>query len=181
MQIIAVGARHQVLVEEAAHAKLVMRLAETKGSMEFRPDLLHYYASYHGGLSEYKNRVWKRREGQDLTTHFKADEDLTPEELLARQAKCKHVFTTALAQRLVMLRLNRVTRYSPIDQINRAAKGPKADKRVLTHVKNRCGLDTGRKSNASATTVDSSIDGGKSSSARATQKTQPLPLTQPWL
>ena len=184
MQIIAVGAPHHVLVEEAAHAKLIMRLAETKGSMEFRPDLLQYYASNHGGLSEYRNHVWKRREGQDLVTHFKADEELTAEELLARQAKCKHVFTSALAQRLVMLRLNRVTRYSPIDQMNRAAKGKRlqrADKRVLMHVKNRCGMGPGRQSNASTTTLDSSIDGGKSSSARATQKTQLLPLIQPWL
>jgi hypothetical protein len=162
MQIIAIGAPHHVLVQEATHAKLLMRLAESKGSMEFHPDLVHFYASNHGGLSEYSNHVWKRRAGQDLVTHFKTDEDLTDDQLAARQAKCKHVFTSALAQRLVMLRLQRVTKYQPIDQMNLAAK-ENADKRVLKHVKHRCGLDdsrlptrsddSGRQSNPSAMTA----------------------------
>ena len=174
MQIIAIGAPHHVLVEEAAQAKLLMRLAETKGSMEFHPDLLPYYASNHGGLNEYRNHVWKRREGQDLVTHFKADEDLTDDELAARQAKCKHVFTSALAQRLVMLRLKRVAQYHPIDQMNLASKAD-ADKRVLKHVKHRCGL--GGRTQSSGSDQDSS-DGGTCNSARTTHMTHLV--TQPW-
>ena len=64
-----IGAPHNVLVEEASTIKLLMRMAESKGAMEFHPDLVHYYASEHGGLNEYSNRVWKRREGQNLVNH----------------------------------------------------------------------------------------------------------------
>ncbi len=142
LQIVAIGAPHHVLVEEAATTKLLMRLQESKGSMEFHPDLMQYYASNHGGLNEYRNLVWKRREGQDLVTHFKADEDLTDEELAARKANYKRVFTSALAQRLVMSRLKRKAKYNPIDQMSLATKGggKNVDTRVLGHVKNRTGL-----------------------------------------
>jgi hypothetical protein len=144
LQIVAIGAPHHVLVEEAATTKLLMRLQESKGSMEFHPDLMQYYASNHGGLNEFRNLVWKRREGQDLVSHFKADEDLTDEELAARQAKYKRIFTSALAQRLVMSRLKRKAKYNPIDQMNLSKKkGPSrsgVDARVLLHVKHRTGL-----------------------------------------
>ena len=33
--------------------KLLMRMQETKGTMEFHQDLLRYYATNHGGLNEY--------------------------------------------------------------------------------------------------------------------------------
>ena len=147
MQIIAVGAPHHVLVEEAGMTKLLMRMAESKGAMEFHPDLLQYYAYNHGGLNEYKNHVWKRRDGQDLMWHFKADEDLTGEELVARQARYPQVFTSALAQRLVMSRLKRKAKFDPMDQISLAdkgrtkgASGTTPDVRVMNHVKHRAGL-----------------------------------------
>eukprot|EP01043_Picozoa_sp_COSAG02_P077133 COSAG02_NODE_16733_length_1060_cov_0.903226_2_plen_161_part_00 len=140
LQIVAIGAPHHVLVEEAATTKLLMRLQESKGSMEFHPDLMQYYASNHGGLNEYRNLVWKRREGQDLMTHFKADDDLTEEELAARKANYKRIFTSALAQRLVMSRLKRKAKYNPIDQISLSKKDKRVDKRVIGHVKNRAGL-----------------------------------------
>jgi hypothetical protein len=142
-----IGAPHNVLVEEASTIKLLMRMAESKGAMEFHPDLVHYYASEHGGLNEYSNRVWKRREGQNLVNHFKADEDLLPDELDARRAKTTAVFTSALAQRLVMSRLERKAKYNPNDQMALAKKsygkgsgrvGP--DMRVMMHVKHRCGM-----------------------------------------
>ena len=146
MQIIAVGAPHHVLVEEAGMTKLLMRLAESKGAMEFHPDLLQYYAYNHGGLNEYKNLVWKRRDGTDLMSHFKADEDLSDEELALRQARYNQVFTSALAQRLVLSRLQRKAKYSPMDQMSLAKKGNKGasrmtpDARVIMHVKHRTGM-----------------------------------------
>lgn len=147
-QIIAIGAPHRVLVEEATNAKVLMRLAESKGSMEFHPDLLKYYASNHGGLNEYRNLVWTRREGQDLTKHFKEDEDLSEDELADRRAKYPQVFTSALAQRLVMARLRRTAKYNPTDVMalaNSKLRGGSApDERLMGHIKNRSGVSGNR-------------------------------------
>ena len=137
--ILAIGAPHKVLVDEASHMKLLMRLQETKGSMEFQEDLLQYYASNHGGLNEYKNHKWTRRNVSDIASHFKRDEALDEEQLALRNKRKPEVFTSALAQRIVMHRLRRVGRYDPEHQKNVGSQGGKADVRMLGHVKNRCG------------------------------------------
>ena len=55
---------------------------------------MKYFASNHGGLNEYKNRVWKRREGNDLRDHFKEDEGLDERQLAARKARLQRVFVS---------------------------------------------------------------------------------------
>ena len=137
--ILAIGAPHKVLVDEASHMKLLMRLQETKGSMEFQEDLLQYYASNHGGLNEYKHHKWTRRNVSDIASHFKRDEALDEEQLALRNKRKTEVFTSGLAQRIVMHRLRRVGRYDPEHQQNVGSQGGKADLRMLGHVKNRCG------------------------------------------
>ena len=121
--ILAIGAPQKVLVDEASHMKLLMRLQETKGSMEFQEDLLQYYASNHGGLNEYKNHKWTRRNVSDIASHFKRDEALDEEQLALRNKRKPEVFTSALAQRIVMHRLRRVGRYDPEHQKNVALFG----------------------------------------------------------
>ena len=37
---------------QAVEGRAVMRMAETKGTMLFHPDLLPFYAANHGGLNE---------------------------------------------------------------------------------------------------------------------------------
>ena len=59
--ILGVGATLETLIDEAAHMKTLMRLQESKGTMEFQPELMHFYASHHGGLNEFSNNKWNRR------------------------------------------------------------------------------------------------------------------------
>ena len=170
--IIAVGATHAVLVDEAQQMKLLMRMQETKGTMEFHQDLLRYYATNHGGLNEYvqgprmigdpraadtqtpdpnyPSDLYHRgphlapRDPEQLEQHWKYDEDLTDEELAKRKKNYYKVFTSALAQRLVMNRLRRLGRYDPdhaMQLAGGAGKGGKGGKgpdiRVLEQVCNR--------------------------------------------
>jgi hypothetical protein len=120
--IVAIGARHDVLVDEASYTKMLMRLQESKGSLPFHEDLIKYYACNHGGLNEYSNKVWVRRGGSQLPKHFTADEDLDPRDLEERATNALKVFTSGSAQRLVMNRLNRKARYSPEHQLSVASK-----------------------------------------------------------
>jgi hypothetical protein len=158
--IIAIGATHQVLVDEASEMKLLMRMQESKGAIEFHEDLLHYYCSNHGGLNEYVAEAPPGVEGygegfeglpsgyhtgfhlqprnlDDLTEHWKHDEQLTPERLAVRMKQNEHVFTSALAQRLVMNRLNRLGRYSPDSLLQLGDEGKGADMKSLKHVVHR--------------------------------------------
>lgn len=157
--IVVVGANHSVLVDEAQQMKLLMRMQETKGTMEFHQDLLRYYATNHGGLNEYVDKPpdplppdypsdlyhqgphLAPRDPKSLEEHWKYDEDLTPEALAKRKKDHQKVFTSAIAQRLAMNRLHRLGRYDPDHAMNLAAKGGKGEKgpeyRVLNHVSNR--------------------------------------------
>jgi hypothetical protein len=165
--IIAVGAPHGVLVDEAQQMKLLMRMQETKGTMEFHQDLLRYYATRHGGLNEYRKGPpmvvneqgeevpdpkyptdlyhqgahLEQRDENQLEEHWKYDEDLTPEQLAVREKNYQKVFTSAIAQRLVMNRLQRLGRYDPDHSMQLASQKGTGDKapdfRCLNHVSNR--------------------------------------------
>ena len=165
--IVAVGAPHSVLVDEAQQMKLLMRMQETKGTMEFHQDLLRYYATNHGGLNEYRRtpplvdvngemvpdaayptdqyyqgpHLAPRGGEAGLAEHWKYDEDLTEDQLAARTKRQQKVFTSAVAQRLVMNRLQRLGRYDPDHQMQLAAKAGKGfnapDFRCLQHIANR--------------------------------------------
>ena len=138
--ILAIGAPMAVLIDEADQMKLLMRLQETKGSMEFHQDLIHFYASNHGGLNEYKKHKWLRRNAADIETHFKADQDLHPDRLELRNKRKKEVFTSGICQRLVMNRLQRVGRYSPSHQQSLTDAGGNPDALMLKKVQDRCDL-----------------------------------------
>ncbi len=153
--IIAFGAPHRILVEEAAETKILMRLQETKGALEFHEDLLHYYCSSHGGLNEYINGPptgadssygqgyeglpagyhdgfhLMPRDPDAVRMHWKHDELLDADSLKYRKKQNEHVFTSALAQRLTMNRLNRVGRYSPDALIQLGGHGKRADIKAL--------------------------------------------------
>ena len=142
--------------------KLLMRMQETKGTMEFHQDLLRYYATNHGGLNEYipgpptgpdgeplenyptddyhQGPHLRQRDPAMLEQHWKYDEELSAEELEERQKRVQSVFSSSIAQRLVMSRLVRLGRYDPDHQMQLAAKDTKglpADRRALGHVSNR--------------------------------------------
>ena len=123
--IIAVGATQATLIDEATNMKLLMRLQESKGGLEFHPDLMRYYAAFHGGLNEYENFVWKRRAGADLRLHFKDDESLSDRQIEDRLKRNSTIFTSGLAQRCVWNRLNRKGRYSAERQLIIGAGNPK--------------------------------------------------------
>ena len=76
-----------------------------------------------------------------MEEHWKYDDDLTEEQLAARKKRQQKVFTSAIAQRLVMNRLQRLGRYDPDHAMQLAAKGGKGinapDFRVLQHAANR--------------------------------------------
>lgn len=138
--ILAVGARQEILEDEATTIGLLMRMQESKGGMPYHPDLRRYFAAFHGGLNEYNNFIWKRRAGADLRLHFKDDENLvrkrsqglslhfctlltflthfragfrsqSAREEEDRMARNKDIFTSGLAQRCVWSRLTRKARY----------------------------------------------------------------------
>ena len=72
--ILGVGATLETLIDEAAHMKTLMRLQESKGTMEFQPELMHFYASHHGGLNEFSNNKWNRRQVNDIEWHYSIDD-----------------------------------------------------------------------------------------------------------
>ena len=60
--ILRVGAPHEVLMNEAHHTGIKMRLQETKGQMGFHQDLVRFFATNHGGLNEFAMNSWVRRD-----------------------------------------------------------------------------------------------------------------------
>ena len=54
--IIGVSAPYQTLVEEAHATRILMRMQETKGALEFHTDLIRYYARYGSLQSTASNR-----------------------------------------------------------------------------------------------------------------------------
>jgi hypothetical protein len=134
--IVAVGARHKILVEEAEVVEMLMRMQETKGAFEFHPDLIRFYSSNHGGLNEFQSGNWQRRDASEMATHWKPDEQLNELQLEIREERSQAVFTSAQCHRLVRHRLKRLGRYDP-DHIMQLASRPGADARVLSHISNR--------------------------------------------
>ena len=128
--ILGVGATLETLIDEAAHMKTLMRLQESKGTMEFQPELMHFYASHHGGLNEFSNNKWNRRQVNDIEWHFKREKDLTEREKQRRLNNRKEVFTSALAQRLVMSRLKRLAKYDPVHLMRLAKRGKPENKLI---------------------------------------------------
>lgn len=115
--------------------------AETKGALEFHSDLMKYYASNHGGLNEYKNGNWQRRDISEMESHWLLDDQLEEHQLQIRREREQRIFTTALAQRLVMSRLRRLGRYNPDHSLQLALQGGSGksapDLKILKHVSNR--------------------------------------------
>lgn len=164
--IIAIGAPHHILVDEASELRLLMRMQESKGSMEFHEDLMHYYNTNHGGLNEYRTDAPKDEEGNpikgygegnpdlpagyhegghlrprdpsSLEEHWIHDEELDEAALKIRTKENEKVFTSAIAQRLVLNRLQRQGRYAPDQHMQLASNGgAKADTKALNRVMHR--------------------------------------------
>ena len=136
--IIRVGAPKEVLINEAHHTRIQMRLQETKGQLEFHQDLLRFYATNHGGLNEFKMNQWVRRDPTKAANWAKVDvtadqaksagsapvEERREQEVVqkgvpvgqasermrrrALMESRRSVFTSGLAQRLVLSRMKRV-------------------------------------------------------------------------
>eukprot|EP01043_Picozoa_sp_COSAG02_P026908 COSAG02_NODE_1564_length_11912_cov_7.524676_2_plen_1114_part_00 len=138
--ILAIGAPMSILIDEAASMKLLMRLQETKGSLEFHEDLLHFFASNHGGLNEYRRHKWLRRNATDIHTHFIMDKDLPHDRLELRKRRNLEVFTSGICQRVVMNRLQRVGRYSPAHQMGLTSSRGRPDAQILQQMQQRCDL-----------------------------------------
>jgi hypothetical protein len=136
--IVAIGASHEILVDEATDLKMLMRLQETKGALEFHPDLMRFYATNHGGLNEWENGHWIRRSTEDMTsgTHWMTDDMLTEVQLAFRQENEPRLFLSAAAQRLVMSRLLRLSRVDPM-RMKRFATKSSPDTSTLNQVAHR--------------------------------------------
>lgn len=136
--IITLAATIDTLIQEAKLGSTVMRLAETKGSMFFHPDLVHYYASNHGGLNETTvenlKTKWLPRD-ETLAPNWAMRPEVDPEGKMPWEFsdnKARHIFTSAHAQRLVMKRMKRVGRIDPEQQLSNSS-----GKFTLRYVKNR--------------------------------------------
>jgi hypothetical protein len=136
--IVTIGATYDVLVDEASGLKMLMRLQETKGSHEFHPDLVRFYASNHGGMNEWSGGNWTRRSTDDMDngTHWMTDDMLDKPQLEERRKREHQIFTSTHMQRLVMSRLRRLGRFNPGHLMKLASK-PTPDTRMLGHVTNR--------------------------------------------
>eukprot|EP01051_Picozoa_sp_SAG22_P009630 SAG22_NODE_815_length_7037_cov_6.192130_3_plen_437_part_00 len=139
--IIALSAPLETLVDEANTTRILMRLQETKGSLEFHSDLIRYYASNHGGLNEWVDDRWIKRNPNLVADgrHWKPTEELSDLERKEQDKMDANVFTSGLAQRLVMSRLQRRARYIP-DQMMQLQSG-----HALTYIMKRSGVSTGGK------------------------------------
>eukprot|EP01048_Picozoa_sp_COSAG05_P015980 COSAG05_NODE_1997_length_3729_cov_2.409091_2_plen_536_part_00 len=137
--IIGVGARFDVLLDEATVQKVQMRLEETKGLVNFHPDLVRFYNSNHGGLNEFKGGNWAPRNSteEQMMKHWLPDDNLDDRQLGQRQARNHEIFQSSMAQRLVMARLKRLGRYDPEHVMRLSQKGNAAEK-ALKYVENRC-------------------------------------------
>eukprot|EP01052_Picozoa_sp_SAG31_P020617 SAG31_NODE_1559_length_7882_cov_4.247591_2_plen_417_part_00 len=119
--ILAVGARHDILVDEAHAMKMQMRLQETKGTMPFNRELIRYFASNHGGITEYRGGRWIARDVKlfENDRHFKPEEDFTEQDQQVQKELDEKVFSSGMAQRLVWSRLIRKGRCDPMKMLAR--------------------------------------------------------------
>ncbi len=67
--ILCIGATQKILVEEAHLAKVPMRVANTRGALNFHKDLMKYFAKNHGGLNEWDpdKEAWIPRTANSAT------------------------------------------------------------------------------------------------------------------
>jgi hypothetical protein len=137
--IVAVGADYKVCIDEAYSNRILMRMQDTKGSLEFHPDLIRYYASNHGGLNEYVDGHWIKRDPSQSQDgkHWQPIEGGSEEE--ANQAERDHkMFTSAIKQRLVLSRLKRRAGYDP--EHTMALTGD--NKKALKYIEKGCVIGT---------------------------------------
>lgn len=157
--IIRVGAPEDVLINEAHQTRIKMRLQETKGQLEFHQDLLRFFATNHGGLNEFHLNRWVRRDptkaadwaaptvnqkreqqeqkGEDAKMQHAEEERTGGVSERARRREMmetkRSVFTSGLAQRLVLSRMKRVGLVN-LEQFMTAAQPSD----VLSYVQKRC-------------------------------------------
>ena len=131
--IIAVGAGHEVMIDEASAMKVLMRMQETKGSIEFHPDLLRFFNSNHGGLNEYHDGKWSRRAVDGYENHWLPDEKLDDIHLEKRNSETRRIFTSGMQQRIVMNRLKRMGRYIP-DRMIQLGSISKPQEKILRDI-----------------------------------------------
>lgn len=69
--IIQIGATNMILCQTATESRIGMRLQETRGFCPFHPDLVKYFAQYHGGLNEWDpdERRWIPRDMEIKDVH----------------------------------------------------------------------------------------------------------------
>ena len=122
--IITLAATIDTLIQEARLSHTQMRLAETKGSLAFHPDLVTFYASNHGGLNEAPvaestgKTQWRPRDESKAPDWAKRpDPDPSGKSLWEDpKSKTRHIFTSALAQELVLKRMRRLAHIDPDQQ-----------------------------------------------------------------
>jgi hypothetical protein len=137
--LITLGATTETLVEEAKHHGTHLRLAETKGMMAFHPDLISYYATNLGGLNEATVAAggavrWAPRDSA-AAADWAQRPAVTEEERppwMDPNSPVRKVFTSAVAQQLVMRRMQRLGRLDPYVQVS-CADAPHS----LKHMKKR--------------------------------------------
>ena len=104
-----VGAKYETLRNEAHTIKIKCRMQETKGQLPFDTGLMHFLATNHGGLNEYGDAGWVRRDpsnqmnwpaGEEHADRIALGEHATPEEVKQHHhQKYEKIFTSALTQR----------------------------------------------------------------------------------
>eukprot|EP01051_Picozoa_sp_SAG22_P008353 SAG22_NODE_632_length_8376_cov_4.201160_2_plen_508_part_00 len=137
--IITVAADYDVLVDEADTTNILMRLQETKGAIPFRKDLIRYYNSNHGGLTEYRDGIWEKRDPNNAEDgHWKNLNEMSEDEIAELESENLKIFPSGLAQRLVMSRLRRRAHYDPdwMMSISDASKAARHVKRNIKTQKN---------------------------------------------
>ena len=133
--ILLVGAPYETLANEAHFTRIKLRMQETKGQLKFDKGLTHFYACNHGGLNEFGERGWTRRD-PSRAVGWSAGEN-ADEDAGVRQLRYENVFASAVKQRLVYSRMKRVGNVD-MDQV---VNCPTPD----TTIKTVAGLVTRRK------------------------------------
>lgn len=135
--IVCLAATVDCLVQEAKRGGTVMRLAETKGTMFFHQDLIHFFAANHGGLNECtledNHTKWLPREPR-LATEWSYRPPLDAEGKMPWEFpgdRSHKVFTSAHAQMLVMRRLKSHARIDP--SMQKHAPDPRAAMKRVKH------------------------------------------------
>lgn len=141
--MITLAATVDILAQEAKLSRMHMRMAETKGMMEFHPDLISFYASNHGGLNEIMDdgagryKFQTRDVAKAAAWNVRPDKqvDLRPEKRPENEdgwLQAARLFTSAHAQTLVLKRMQRLGHVDPYEQAHCPNK-----KAALKYIKSR--------------------------------------------